>query len=103
MRAKTNIYSALIIISILSFSDNVCAKKPLLPCSKVVQELCTQQDYIPTINPDPIPVEVNTTLIIQEVIDVDETQEVVTLSIRAMLEWQDHRLDVNRSKAYIEK
>ena len=68
-----------------------------------MQELCTQQDYIPTINPDPIPVEVNTTLIIQEVIDVDETQEVVTLSIRAMLEWQDHRLDVNRSKAYIEK
>ena len=68
-----------------------------------MQELCALQDYIPTINPDPILVKVNITLIIQEVLEVDETQEIVTLSIRALIEWQDHRLDVNRSKAYIEK
>ena len=103
MRAKAEIYSVLIIITILSFLDYVCAKKSLLSSSKVMQELCALQDYIPTINPDPILVKVNTTLIIQEVLEVDETQEIVTLSIRALIEWQDHRLDVNRSKAYIEK
>ena len=103
MRTKTKIYSVLIIISILSFSDNVCAKKPLLPCSEVMQELCAVQDYISTINPDPIPTEVNITLIIQQVLNVDETQESVSLSMKALLEWQDKRLDVNRSKTYIEK
>ena len=103
MRTKTNIYSALIIISILSFWDNVCAKKPLLPCSEVMREICAVQDYISTINPDPIPTEVNITLIIQEILNVDETQEIVSLSMKALLEWQDKRLDVNRSKTYIEK
>ena len=103
MQVKTQIYSLLVIITILSFLDYICAKKPLLPCSEVMQELCVVQEYIPTINPDPIPAEVNITLMIQEVLAVDETQEIVTLSIKALLEWQDYRLDVNRSKAYIEK
>ena len=40
---------------------------------------------------------------IQEILNVDETQEIVSLSIKALLEWQDKRLDVNRSKTYIEK
>ena len=103
MQVKAKIYSELMIVIILAFLDYVCAKKLLLPCSEVMQELCAVQDYIPTINPDPIPAEVNITLIIQEVLEVDETQEIVTLSIKALLEWQDLRLDVNRSKAYIEK
>ena len=103
MQFKANIYSQLLIITILSFLDYVWAKKSLLPCSEVMQQLCAVQDYIPTINPDPIPAEVNITLIIQEILNVDETQEIVTLSIKALLEWQDLRLDVNRSKAYIEK
>ena len=103
MQVKAKIYSELMIIIILAFLDYVWAKKLLLPCNKVIQELCALQDYIPTINPDPIPAEVNITLIIQEILNVDETQEIVSLSIKALLEWQDHRLDVNRSKAYIEK
>ena len=103
MQVKAKIYSELMIVIILAFLDYVCAKKSLLPCSEVMQELCAVQDYIPTINPDPIPAEVNITLIIQEILNVDETQEIVTLSIKALLEWQDLRLDVNRSKAYIEK
>ena len=100
MQFKANIYSQLLIITILSFLDDIFAKKSLLPCSEVMQELCAVQDYI---NPDPIPAEVNITLIIQEVLVVDETQEIVTLSIKSLLEWQDYRLDVNRSKDYIEK
>ena len=103
MQVKAKIYSELMIIIILAFLDYVWAKKLLLPCNKVIQELCALQDYIPTINPDPIPAEVNITLIIQEILNVDETQEIVSLSIKALLEWQDPRLDVNRSKAYIEK
>ena len=103
MQVKAQIYSTLVTITILSFLDYICAKKPLLPCSEVMQELCAVQDYISTINPDPIPAEVNITLIIQEVLNVDETQEIVSLSMKALLEWQDKRLDVNRSKTYIEK
>jgi len=103
MTTKAQSYSPLVIITILSFLDYICAKKSLLSCSEVMQELCVVQDYISTINPDPIPAEVNITLIIQEVLVVDETQEIVTLFIKAFLEWQDYRLDVNRSKAYIEK
>ena len=103
MQVKAKIYSELMIIIILAFLDYVWAKKSLLPCNKVIQELCAVQDYIPTINPDPIPAEVNITLIIQEILNVDETQEIVSLSIKALLEWQDKRLDVNRSKTYIEK
>ena len=103
MQVKAKIYSELMIVIILAFLDYVWAKKALLPCSEVIQELCTVQDYIPTINPDPIPAEVNITLIIQEILNVDETQEIVSLSIKTLLEWQDKRLDVNRSKTYIEK
>ena len=103
MQVKAKIYSELMIIIILAFLDYVWAKKLLLPCNKVIQELCALQDYIPTINPDPIPAEVNITLIIQEILNVDETQESVSLSMKSLLEWQDKRLDVNRSKTYIEK
>ena len=103
MQVKAQMFSLLVIITILSFLDYICAKKPLLPCSEVMQELCAIQDYISTINPDPIPTEVNITLIIQQVLNVDEKQEIVSLSMKALLEWQDKRLDVNRSKTYIEK
>ena len=103
MQVKAKIYSELMIVIILAFLDYVRAKKALLPCSEVIQELCAVQDYIPTFNPDPIPAEVNITLIIQEILNVDETQEIVSLSIKTLLEWQDKRLDVNRSKTYIEK
>ena len=45
----------------------------------------------------------NVTLKFFEVIGVDEIAQTVTLSINANLYWNDYRLDVNRSKDYIER
>ena len=43
------------------------------------------------------------TLRIYDVIGVDEEEQTITLSLKAIVEWQDNRLDVNRSKEYIER
>jgi hypothetical protein len=71
----------------------------LLPCSKITQKVCTKsQDYVGEISPDPLPTPINITLKFYEIKGVDETEQTVTLSMKTMMEWQDYRLDVNRSK-----
>ena len=90
-------------ILIVSFCTEISAKKLLLPCDEVMQELCKTQDYVTTINPEPFPTEVNITIANLEVLLVDEIHETVTLSMKVNLEWQDHRLNVNRSMDYIDK
>ena len=90
-------------IIIASFCTQISANKLLLPCHEIMQELCTTQNYVTTINPDPIPTKVNITIANLEVLAVDEIYETVTLSMKVNLEWQDHRLSVNRSMDYIEK
>ena len=90
-------------IIIVSFCTQISAKKILLPCNEIMQELCTTQNYVTTINPDPIPTKVNITIVSLEVLFVDEIHETLTLSMKVNLEWQDHRLSVNRSMDYIEK
>ena len=47
--------------------------------------------------------QINLSLKIYEVIAIDENQQTVSLSVKAMADWQDYRLDVNRSKDYIER
>ena len=81
----------------VSFCTQISAKKLLLPCNEVMQELCKTQNYVPSINPDPNPTKINITISNLKVILVDEIHETVTLSMKVNLEWQDHRLSVNRS------
>ena len=40
---------------------------------------------------------------VRDITDVDENQQTVTLSMKAVFEWQDRRLDVKRSKDDQEK
>ena len=90
-------------IIIVTFCTQISAKKILLPCNEIMQELCKTQNYVTTINPEPIPTKVNITIVSLEVLFVDEIHETVSLSMKVNLEWQDHRLSVNRSMDYIEK
>ena len=95
-----NLFLQLVVISAIA----VQSFGELLHCSKVMQEVCSKtDDYVSSISPDPLPTKVNVTLKFFEVIGVDEIAQTVTLSINANLYWNDYRLDVNRSKDYIER
>ena len=45
-----------------------------------------------------MPTEINSRFMVRDITDVDENQQTVTLSMKAVFEWQDCRLDVKRSK-----
>ena len=72
----------------------------LLPCKESVEsKVCFNiQDYVKTVNPQPLPTQINIIISVFDIIDVDEVQQTVTLMLKIVLEWQDYRLDVNRSK-----
>ena len=96
---KFNLHLAILIGITLKF----CVGK-LLPCSEVMQEVCTTADnYVSKNIPEPFPAKIDLKLKLYEIIEVDETQQTVTLSMKAMIEWHDGRLDVNRSKDYIDR
>ena len=81
----------------------ICFGK-LSPCGKIMQKVCyITEDYKDEINPEPLPSKINITLKMFEVTDVNEKHQTLTMSMRAIVEWQDHRLDVNRSKDYIDR
>ena len=56
------------------------------------------QDYVPTNSPQPLPSMIDITIQINDINEVDEEKQAVELSLRIMLDWQDNRLSVNRSK-----
>ena len=96
---KFNLHLAILIGITLKF----CVGK-LLPCSEVMQEVCTTaENYVSKNIPEPFPTKIDLKLKLYEIIEVDETQQTVTLSMKAMIEWHDGRLDVNRSKDYIDR
>ena len=96
---KFNLHLAILIDITLKF----CVGK-LLPCSEVMQEVCTTtENYVSKNIPAPFPAKIDLKLKLYEIIEVDETQQTVTLSMKAMIEWHDDRLDVNRSKDYIDR
>ena len=50
-----------------------------------------------------MPTKVDIMLNVFDIIDVDEAKQSVTLMLKIVLQWQDFRLDVNRSKAHEER
>ena len=60
-------------------------------------------ELLPEISPNPLPTKIILKLKFFEVVSVDETKCTVTLSFKTMVDWQDHRLDVNRSSDSIQK
>ena len=80
----------------------------ILACKESVESnVCfnveQKEDYVDSINPKPWPTEIDIGLKIRDILDVDENQQTVTLSMKAHLEWKDSRLDVKRSKDDKEK
>ena len=97
--------SCYIIISCLIVSET---NGKILTCKESVESnVCfnveQKEDYVDSINPKPWPTEIDIGLKIRDILDVDENQQTVTLSMKAHLEWKDSRLDVNRSKDDKEK
>ena len=74
-------------------------------CKDGIQsKVCTTQDeYIVENEPFPIPVQVNLTVNIIDILDVDEEAQTVTVQLKTRLNWIDDRLSVNRSENDISK
>ena len=80
----------------------------ILTCNESVESnVCFDvekiRDYVSSKNPKPLPTEINSSFMVRDITDVDENQQTVTLSMKAVFEWQDCRLDVKRSKDDQEK
>ena len=70
--------------------------------SKVCFSVNRTEDYDYT-NAAKFPTLVNTTLIVHDIIKVDDEQQTVTLAMQVILKWYDQRLSVDRSKEDIDK
>ena len=94
-----------ILISYLSVSKT---NGKILTCNESVESnVCFDvekiRDYVSSKNPKPLPTEINSSFMVRDITDVDENQQTVTLSMKAVFEWQDSRLHVKRSKDDQEK
>ena len=61
------------------------------------------EKYAATINPEPLPTLINVTVNVNDIIDVNEEDQTVTLILKLILEWYDERIKVDRSQQYIER
>ena len=69
-----------------------------------MQSVCTKNDeYNSVNNPEPLPNKIDISLRFYDVLSVDEAEQTITLSMKAVIAWNDNRLDVNRSKEYVER
>ena len=80
----------------------------ILPCKDSVKlKVCflvdKPEDYVPTNEPGPRPFLVNTTINVNDIIAVDEEMKTITLALKIILEWYDHRISVNKSEEDQEK
>ena len=80
----------------------------ILPCkqsleSKVCFLVDNINEYVPTNAPKPSPTLVDSTLNVNDIINVDEEEQTFTLLMKIILTWHDDRVSVNRSQADIDK
>ena len=95
------------LVFIIFHWDDGCNGK-ILPCkdsplSKVCFLVDEAEDYVLTNSPSPLPTMIDITIEINGINEVDEEKQAVELSLRIILEWQDSRLSVNRSKEDFDK
>ena len=62
-----------------------------------------KEDYVPTKSPPPWPTMIDLIVKVNDINEVNEEEQTVELSLRAILDWQDSRLSVNQSKEDIDK
>ena len=79
----------------------------ILPCGQSVNStVCynseTIEGYVPTSTPEKMTF-INITLTINNIIEVDESKQTVTMLFKIILEWFEPRVDVKRSQEEMEK
>ena len=81
------------------FSINISFGDILLPCREIQGKVCSKVDnYVSENSPEPFPTKVNILLKFYDIIGVNEADQTVTVTLKAVLEWIDSRLDVNRTQ-----
>ena len=83
---------------------NLGCNGKILPCNESVQsKVCfLKEDYVPTNSPQPLPTLIDIIIQVKDIIEVNEEEQTVELSLRAILDWHDSRLSVNQSKEDID-
>ena len=74
-------------------------------CEKSAEnEVCFKENpYVSAISPEPLPTNVNITMNINEVIEVNEEDQTIKILMKLILIWIDERLFVKRSKEYSDR
>ena len=90
----------IILLILIILSRNFGIKGEILPCNNgPLSTVCfLEEDYVPTKSPKPLPTMIDITIEIIDIKEVDEEKQAVELSLKIILDWQDNRLSVNRSK-----
>ena len=90
-------------ILLILFSLHFCLSK-LLPCNETKNVVCSKtENYVTSRVPEPWPTTINILLKFYDIIGVDEADQTIAITLKAVFEWQDYRLDVNRSQEKIDK
>ena len=73
---------------------------PLLKCNDTVKSLlCHKNDhYLPSEYPEPHPCQVNITMHLKDIYDIDEEKNTISLLIRLSTAWMDDRISLYRDK-----
>ena len=90
-------------VLIILLSIDICLSR-LLPCKETINTVCSKTEtYVSTNLPKPFPTNIKVSLKFYDIIGVSEADQTVTVPLKVVFEWQDHRLDVNRSQEDIDK
>ena len=88
---------------IVLFSIRICLSR-LLPCNETTNIVCSKtENYVSSGVPEPLPTNINILLKFYDIIGVNEVDQTITVTLQAVFEWQDPRIDVNRSQEHIDK
>ena len=95
----------IILLILIILSRNFGIKGEILPCNNgPLSTVCfLEEDYVLTNSPQPLPTMIDITIQINAINEVDEEKQAVELSLKVILEWQDKRLSVNRSKEDVDR
>ena len=61
------------------------------------------ENYVSSTVPEPHPTNIDILLKFYDIIGVDEADQTIAITLKAVFKWQDNRLDVNRTQEQIDK
>ena len=88
---------------VILVSIQICLSQ-ILPCNETIDIVCSKtENYVTSRAPEPWPRNINILLKFYDIIGVNEAHQTITVTLKAVFEWQDYRLDINQSQEHIEK